>query len=110
MLKTQVRFPVREEPPRSAGQLKPIGHNHNSRAHRPQPLSPGANREMEQLWKMQNDLRTFIVNKNEVDHKITSTIARLYTCQPQRSEAGASATSEACALRTRALQQEKSPQ
>ena len=47
----------------------------NSRAHKPQPLSPGANREMEQLWKMQNDLRTFIVNKNEVDHKITSTIA-----------------------------------
>ena len=28
----------------------------NSRAHKPQPLSPGANREMEQLWQMQNDL------------------------------------------------------
>ena len=34
----------------------------------------------------------------------------LDTCQPQLSEAGASATSEACALRTRALQQEKPPQ
>ena len=27
MQRTQVRFPVREDPPRAAGQLKPVGHN-----------------------------------------------------------------------------------
>lgn len=79
---------------------QPLGPN--SKAHKPQPRSPGASREMEQLWEMQSGLQIFIVNKNEIDHKIISTVAGLYTFQPQRSEARASATTEACALRTRA--------